>query len=201
MSSDLPSGRRPGTGLPSAVKILIAGHFGVGKTTMVAAVSEIAPLRTEEVLTDAGLDIDDISGVESKTTTTVAMDFGRITIHDDLVLYLFGTPGQERFSFIWDEMSLGAIGAIVLADTRRLMETFPCIDYFEDNGTPFIVAVNCFAGSRVYSADEVRLALDLDPEIPLLMCDARDRLSCKTVLMTLVEHVIGLRRRRSLTAA
>jgi uncharacterized protein len=187
--------------LPSAVKILIAGHFGVGKTTLVTTVSEIPPLRTEEILTDAGTEIDDLFGVESKRTTTVAMDFGRITIRDDLVLYLFGTPGQERFSFIWDELSLGAIGAIVLADTRRLGETFACIDYFEDNRTPFIVAVNCFDGGRTYTPDEIRLALNLEPTVPLLMCDARDRASCKATLVTLVEHVIGLRRGRRLAPA
>jgi signal recognition particle receptor subunit beta len=201
MRSGLFSHREHRSTLPSAVKIVIAGHFGVGKTTMVSTVSEIAPLRTEEVLTDAGEGVDDVSGVESKTTTTVAMDFGRITIHDDLVLYLFGTPGQARFSFIWDELSVGAIGAVVLADTRRLDETFSCIDYFEANGTPFVVAVNRFEGSRVHSADEVRLALDLDPGVPLLMCDARDRTSCKTVLMGLVEHVIGLRRRQRVAPA
>jgi len=204
-----PSAIEPGTAdravddrrLPSAVKILIAGHFGVGKTTMVAAASEIEPLRTEEILNDAGTEIDDLSGIESKATTTVALDFGRITIQHDLVLYLFGTPGQARFSFVWDELAIGAIGAIVLADTRRLDETFPCIDYFEDRGTPFIVAVNCFEGERVYTRTEVQLALNLEPAIPLLMCDARDRESAKTALLTLVEHVIGLRRRRSLTPA
>jgi uncharacterized protein len=191
-----PSVEPPSAGLPSAVKILIAGHFGVGKTTMVATVSEIEPLRTEEILTDAGTEVDDLSGVESKRTTTVAMDFGRITIRDDLVLYLFGTPGQDRFSFVWDELALGAIGAIVLADTRRLGETFACIDYFEDNGTPFIVAVNCFDGGRAYGPDEVRFALNLEPSVPLLMCDARDRASCKEALVALVSHVIGLRRGR-----
>jgi signal recognition particle receptor subunit beta len=177
--------------LPTAVKILVAGHFGVGKTTFVAAVSEIPPLRTEELLTDAGIGIDDISGVESKATTTVAMDFGRITIREDLVLYLFGTPGQERFTFLWDELSLGAIGAVVLADTRRLGDTFDCVDYFEDRGTPFIVAVNGFEGSRHYDPDEVALALNLDPRVPVRLCDARDRASVRDTLIALVEHVIA----------
>lgn len=144
--SERPAGATP---LPTAIKILVAGGFGVGKTTMVGAVSETRPLRTEEVLTESGVGIDDLSGVESKTTTTVAMDFGRITISDDLVLYLFGTPGQDRFWFVWDKLALGALGAVVLADTRRLADCFPSIDYFEGRGTPFVVAVNCFeeAGS------------------------------------------------------
>ncbi len=187
--------------LPTAVKILVAGHFGVGKTTLVSSVSEIKPLRTEEVLSDAGAEVDDVSGIETKRTTTVAMDFGRITIHDDLVLYLFGTPGQDRFSFIWDELSIGAIGAIVLADTRRLDATFPCIDYFEENGTPFVVAVNCFEDGKTYDRDEIQLALDLEPGVPLVMCDARRRDSSKTVLMSLIEHVIKLRRSARLATA
>lgn len=176
--------------LPRAVKILIAGHFGVGKTTMVGSVSEISPLRTEEELTNAGVGIDDVGGVEAKKTTTVAMDFGRITIAKDLVLYLFGTPGQDRFWFLWDELTVGALGAVVLADTRRLKESFACIDYFEERMTPFIVAVNCFEGGRDYRPEDVALALDLHPGVPVLMCDARRRQSSKTVLITLLEHVI-----------
>ncbi|MEV0568174.1 ATP/GTP-binding protein [Dactylosporangium sp. NPDC050588] len=177
--------------LPSTVKILIAGGFGAGKTTYVGAVSEIEPLTTEERLTEVGVGIDDTSGVDAKTTTTVAMDFGRITITSDLVLYLFGTPGQDRFSYLWDELALGAIGAVVLADTRRLADCFPSVDYFERHGTPFIVAVNCFDGAPVYDAEEVRMALDLDPQVPLVLCDARNRKSAKQGLISLVQHVIA----------
>src|SRR5690349_1831001 len=179
--------------LPVAVKILVAGGFGAGKTTLVGSISEIEPLRTEESLTREGIGIDDTAGVELKHTTTVAMDFGRITLSDDLVLYLFGTPGQDRFWFVWDELALGAIGAVVLADTRRLAACFPSVDYFERRGTPFIVAVNCFDGAPRYEPDEVRLALDLDPGVPLLLCDARRRESSKEVMITLVEHVIDVR--------
>ncbi|MEV1329927.1 ATP/GTP-binding protein [Micromonospora costi] len=188
--SERPAGATP---LPTAIKILVAGGFGVGKTTMVGAVSETRPLRTEEVLTESGVGIDDLSGVESKSTTTVAMDFGRITISDDLVLYLFGTPGQDRFWFVWDELALGAIGAVVLADTRRLADCFPSIDYFEGRGTPFVVAVNCFEGAKQYRLDEVQAALNLDPGVPVLLCDARKRESSKEVLITLLEHAMKTR--------
>ncbi|MFG2073162.1 hypothetical protein SAMN05421874_104276 [Nonomuraea maritima] len=179
--------------LPTAIKILVAGGFGAGKTTMVGAVSETRPLRTEEVLTDRGIGVDDITSVEAKRTTTVAMDFGRITLGADYVLYLFGTPGQERFWFVWDELAEGALGAVILADTRRLADCFPSVDYFERRGTPFVVAVNCFEGSPTFELDEVRLALQLDPSVPIVMCDARKRDSSREVLVTLVKHSARLR--------
>src|SRR6266540_1358207 len=171
--------------IPTALKILVAGGFGVGKTTMVGSVSEISPLQTEEVLTDAGLDTDDTTGVDGKSTTTVAMDFGRITVGSDVVLYLFGTPGQDRFWFLWDELAHGALGAVVLADTRRLADCFPSVDYFEQRAMPFIVAVNCFDDAPTYQTEEVRIALDLDPDVPVILCDARVRESAKSVLVGL----------------
>ncbi|WP_113704221.1 GTP-binding protein [Nonomuraea lactucae] len=179
--------------LPRAIKILIAGGFGAGKTTMVAAVSETRPLRTEEILTDRGIGVDDLTSVEAKRTTTVAMDFGRITLTNDYVLYLFGTPGQERFWFVWDELAEGSLGAVILADTRRLADCFPSVDYFERRGTPFVVAVNCFEGAPTFELDEVRLALQLDPSIPIILCDARKRDSSREVLITLVKHSARLR--------
>jgi signal recognition particle receptor subunit beta len=177
---------------PLALKILIAGGFGVGKTTLVGSVSEIPPLQTEEVLTETSVGTDDLYGVEAKNTTTVAMDFGRITIGSDAVLYLFGTPGQDRFWFLWDELALGALGAVVMADTRRLADCFPSVDYFERRGTPFLVAVNCFDGVTLHTPEKVRDALDLDPHVPVTLCDARDRESAKHVLIRLVEHVLSL---------
>jgi|SRR5580704_16910105 signal recognition particle receptor subunit beta len=178
--------------VPIAIKILIAGGFGAGKTTLVSALTEIRPLRTEEDLSEPSALVDLTDGVEDKTTTTVAMDFGRITIKDDLVVYLFGTPGQQRFWFMWDELAVGALGAVVLADTRRLADCFPSVDYFEQRGTPFIVAVNCFDGARRFSAEIVRSALNLNLDVPVILCDARQRASCRDALVTLVEHAIRL---------
>ncbi|MFH9554273.1 GTP-binding protein [Streptomyces sp. NPDC051445] len=186
---------------PVTLKILVAGGFGVGKTTLVGAVSEIRPLRTEEYLTEAGRPVDDTSGVEGKHTTTVAMDFGRITLREDLVLYLFGTPGQERFWFMWDELSEGALGAVVLADTRRLEDCFAAVDYFERRSIPFLIAVNCFEGAARYPEEDVRGALDLDDGIPVVLCDARDRRSVSDVLVGVVQHAMdhGAEHRRALT--
>ncbi|MET7292502.1 ATP/GTP-binding protein [Streptomyces griseoloalbus] len=186
---------------PVTLKILVAGGFGVGKTTLVGAVSEIRPLRTEELLTEAGRPVDDTRGVEAKNTTTVAMDFGRITLREDLVLYLFGTPGQERFWFMWDELSEGALGAVVLADTRRLEDCFAAIDYFERRSIPFLIGVNCFDGAARYPAEDVRRALDLDDHVPLVMTDARDRESVKEALIGVVQHAMtqAAERRRAVT--
>jgi signal recognition particle receptor subunit beta len=181
--------------MPVALKVLVAGGFGVGKTTLVSSVSEVMPLQTEEALTNASVGTDDVAGVEGKHTTTVLMDFGRISVSDDVVLYLFGTPGQDRFWFLWDELALGALGAVVVADTRRLADCFPSVDYFERRGTPFLVAVNCFNGEQRYSSDRVREALDLDPDVPVVLCDARDRESGKHVFVSLLEHVMDRTRR------
>jgi uncharacterized protein len=175
-----------------SVKIVIAGGFGVGKTTFVGAVSEIEPLRTEALMTEASTPVDDLTMLPDKTTTTVAMDFGRITLAEDLVLYLFGTPGQNRFWFMWDDICRGAIGAVVLVDSRRLADCFGAVDYVEQRGIPFIVALNAFDGIQHHDVDEVRDALQLSPEVPFVVTDARDRESVKNVLVSLVEHAMAI---------
>jgi uncharacterized protein len=183
-----PSDHASDAGL-TAHKILIAGGFGAGKTTLVSAISEVRPLLTEEPLSTASVGRDSLAGLPNKKTTTVALDFGRITISESLVLYLFGVPGQERFWFMWDELAYGALGAVVLADVRRLDDCFPSVNYFETRELPFIVAVNCFDDAPRYDLAEIRLALDLDDDVPLVLCDARDQSSVKETLIRLVESI------------
>jgi len=173
------------------VKIVVAGGFGVGKTTFVGTISEIEPLRSEAIMTQASSGIDDLWADNTKTTTTVAMDFGRISLKNNLVLYLFGTPGQDRFHFMWHELAKGAIGAVVLVDTRRLASCFAAVDFFEKKETPFLVAVNTFHGKRLHSLSEVQQALAIPQGVPMVYCDARTRVDVQAVLVQLVEHALA----------
>ena len=177
--------------VPLPVKMIIAGGFAVGKTTTVAAISEIDPLTTEAAITQVSAGIDDMTGAEEKRSTTVAMDFGRVGLGPELVLYLFGTPGQERFRFMWDDLVRGAVGAVVLVDTNRLADCFPAIDYFESRNVPFVVAVNCFHGQVAHAVDDVREALQVNPAVPMILMDARDRESVRSTLIALVRHALA----------
>jgi len=195
--SDYPDDRYS-SGYPSAIKIVISGGFGVGKTTFIGSISEIEPLTTEAAMTERSIGVDDASLLDSKHTTTVALDFGRITLDPTLILYLFGTPGQDRFDFLWDDLTDGALGAVIIADTRRIEDCYPVLDYFEAHGTPFLVAVNGFDGADMFDLEEVREALGVSPNVPVLYCDARQRESVKEILAALIEQVLLQRQAGSL---
>ena len=193
------SGHYSHTPPPVTVKIVISGGFGVGKTTFVGAISEVEPLVTEADMTEAAAGVDNLDSVHAKTTTTVALDFGRITLEDTLLLYLFGTPGQDRFAFLWDDLVIGALGAVVLVDTQRIEDSFPAIDYFEEHAVPFLLAVNNFEHARHFDLSEVREALGVDDDVPVLDCDARSRASVKRILVALTEEVLARRLGRGQT--